>query len=105
MKLKLVLKWAAVALLQATLVAHAGDEKWVGPGDKPGEGTRSRPYSFTHAFSSSTGTAARIKPGSTVYLMSGNYKPTWQNTVEKTRTSTPKVFHCDLNQKNENYEN
>lgn len=87
---------AAVVLLTASLVAHAGDKKWVGPGDTPGEGTRNSPYTFTQAFTSSTGTNALIKPGATVYLMSGHYKPAWVNTIEKTQTSTPKVFHIEL---------
>lgn len=81
------------------IAVSAGDVIWVGPGDKPGEGTRENPYTFTQAFSGSAGnagTTVRIKPGSTVHLMGGSYKPEWPNNQEKSKASVQKLFHIEI---------
>lgn len=75
------------------LTAYAGDVIWVGPGTEPGAGTKEKPYSFVQAFG---GKDVQIKPGSTVYLLSGGYKPEYPNSHEKSKTSVPKVFHIEI---------
>ena len=89
--------WSLMLLLFFIGIAvTAGDVICVGPGDKPGEGTRGNPYTFTQAFSGSAGAAVRIKPGSTVYLLGGSYKPEWANSQEKSKASVQKVFHIEI---------
>jgi len=88
------LAWAVLACL-VSLQALADEVIWVGPGDKLGDGTRNNPLTFSQAF---TGTVARIKPGSMVYLLGGTYKPAWSNAHEKAevRATSPKVFRLEV---------
>ncbi|MCG3147127.1 MAG: hypothetical protein PCFJNLEI_00564 [Verrucomicrobiae bacterium] len=83
---------ACLLMIALSFQARAADVIWVGPGHKSGDGTRDNPFSFSQAFSGET----QIKPGSTVHLRAGTYQPEWPNTTEKTRATTPKVFHMAL---------
>lgn len=78
--------------------ARADDTVWVGPDDRPGDGSRQRPFSFSQALSGGTAAGAMVRPGATVYLLDGTYRPTSPNRhgKEEVRALRPEVFRIEV---------